>query len=173
MQVRFHNLSAARFAGRRPQIMEPDLRSDSLPILATTEDSAFIQSGIPQLAHAVRDGARFVLVIFDNGSTGDYAQPRLPALVTECGVKFVKEINPCHREIFRTALNQAAEYTRSDEGGMAVIIARGPCRLLDGMARDLPIASSCESCFDGYAVESKPTSIFELAQQVALRQKQI
>ncbi|HEX9075212.1 MAG TPA: hypothetical protein VF932_05505 [Anaerolineae bacterium] len=151
----------------------------SLPVVATIGNSAFVQSGVGHLAHAVNAGARFILVILDNPTTDDRARRRLPALVNTCGVHFVLEINPCHQDTFRDALNRAAEFTRSEKGGIAVIIATRPCILLDDAPRDfltdpglVDVPRGCEDCYEGFAVESSPTSIFELAQQVALQHKQ-
>jgi indolepyruvate ferredoxin oxidoreductase alpha subunit len=157
----------------------PSNLNKSLPVVATIGNAAFVQSGVGHLAHAVNAGARFILVILDNPASDDHARRRLPALVNTCGVRFVLEINPCHQDTFRDALNQAADYTRSEKGGIAVIIATRPCILLDDAPRDfltapdlMDVPHGCEDCYEGYAVESNPTSIFELAQQVALQQKQ-
>ena len=160
--------------------MPANSQNKTLPVVATMGDSTFVQSGVAHLAHAVNAGARFILVILDNATTGDRARRRLPALVNTCGVNFVLEIERCHQDTFRDALNQAAEFTRSEKGGIAVIIANRPCILLDEAPRDwltapdlMDVPRGCEDCYEGFEVESNPTSIFELAQQVALKQKQV
>jgi hypothetical protein len=75
---------------------------------------------------------------------------------------------------FRAALADAASFTHSADGGIAIIIAARPCLQLDP-ATDLPLADiqtsavpcDCTQCLEGFEVEPDPTSIFELAQQVA------
>lgn len=140
-------------------------------MVATIGDHTFMQSGITRLTDAVRAGDRFVLVIFSQ--TGDLlpAAGELSALVHSCGIEFVREINPCDQTTFRTSMHQAADYCQSGTGGIAVIVANRPCReheqFAPALMHEFP---GCEKCIEGF-VESSRTSIFELAQQVALEQR--
>jgi TPP-dependent indolepyruvate ferredoxin oxidoreductase alpha subunit len=137
----------------------------TVPVVATIGDATLVQSGLERLNHAVDSGARFVLVVVSMGRP-DIAD-RIPALVHASRVRFVREINPCNRSRFRSAMNEASAYAGSSMGGVAVVIANRPCH---GQDDDEVTASApqCEQCLEGYAVKSDSTSIFELAQQVAL-----
>lgn len=118
------------------------------PILASIGDSTFLHSGIPALANAVHTNARFILVILDNSTTAmtgfqptaqdsvlaDHQtgqQVSIEALVRACGVRFVEGIDPYQIDEMKGLLQRAQAYTRSPEGGVAVIIARRPCVLYD------------------------------------------
>jgi indolepyruvate ferredoxin oxidoreductase alpha subunit len=121
---------------------------EKMAIAATIGDSTFLHSGVPPLANAVYNGARFVLVILDNGTTAmtgmqptadsgilaDGSMGRRVAikdLVEACGVSFVEEIDPYRVKDFEELVKRARDYTREPEGGVAVIIARHPCVLYD------------------------------------------
>jgi len=138
------------------------------PIVATIGDSTFIHSGVTGLANAVHTGARFVLVILDNETTAmtglqpTAAQTRLAdgsdgipleisQLVRACGVRFLREADPYSQDDFRAILREAREFTRSDEGGIAVVIAKRAC-LLQASSRlhwhpiKMEISDQCDGC---------------------------
>jgi indolepyruvate ferredoxin oxidoreductase alpha subunit len=119
-------------------------------IVATIGDSTFFHAGIPPLLNAVFQGARFILVILDNATTamtGHQPTPQsgltasgapghpifMADLVRACGVGFLKDVDPYDIPAFMEMLQEADQFCRSPEGGMAVIIARHPC-LLDKQA---------------------------------------
>jgi indolepyruvate ferredoxin oxidoreductase alpha subunit len=139
-----------------------------VPIAATIGDSTFLHSGVAPLANAVYNGARFVLVILDNGTTamtgmqptadsgvladGDMGQRvAIRGLVEACGVKFIEEIDPYKVKEFEAVVKRAREHTREPEGGVAVIIARHPCVLYDpSPVRQNPVrvavTEECDGC---------------------------
>lgn len=138
------------------------------PIAATIGDSTFFHAGIPALLNAVVQGARFVLVILDNGTTAMTGHQPTPAggltldgrpvpqvsiaeIAKACGVRRVTVGNPYLLKEFTELLKQAGEHTRDPDGGVAVVIAQSPC-LMD---RKLPrgwtpqrirINDRCKSC---------------------------
>jgi indolepyruvate ferredoxin oxidoreductase alpha subunit len=138
------------------------------PILATIGDSTFIHSGVTGLVNAVHTGARFVLVILDNDTTAMTGfQPtanqvrladgsrgeRVPILelVRACGVKFLREADPYDYENFRALVKEAAAFTQSDEGGVAVLMAKRPCVLYDRTPIDahpikVQVTDECDGC---------------------------
>lgn len=138
------------------------------PIVATIGDSTFIHSGVTGLANAVHTGARFVLVILDNGTTamtgfqptadqkkladsGDGENVEIPALVRACGVRFLRTTDPYYADDFQGALKEAADFTRSEAGGVAVVIAKRPCVLNDRTAIDehpvqVEVTKECDGC---------------------------
>ena len=111
-------------------------------IVATIGDSTFFHAGIPPLIDAVVQGARFVLVILDNGTTamtGNQPTPGtgigaggekteavdMEGIVRACGVRFCRTANPDRLPEFVALLKEALAYSRED--GVAVVIARAPC----------------------------------------------
>jgi len=141
---------------------------EKVTIAATIGDSTFLHSGVPPLANAVYNGARFVLVILDNSTTamtgmqptadsgiladGSMGQRvSIKDLVHACGVKFVEEIDPYQVEELEALVKRARDYTREQDGGVAVIIARHPCVLNDpGPLQDNPVrvkvTEQCDAC---------------------------
>jgi indolepyruvate ferredoxin oxidoreductase alpha subunit len=139
-----------------------------LPIAATIGDSTFLHAGIPPLASAVHNQARFILIILDNSITAmtgmqptadsgllaDGRQGQRVAirdLVEACGVKFVEEMDPYRVRDFEALVKRAREYTRQPGGGIAVIIAKRPCVLYDPTPlRDNPVrvtvTEECDGC---------------------------
>ncbi|HEX9075038.1 MAG TPA: indolepyruvate ferredoxin oxidoreductase subunit alpha [Anaerolineae bacterium] len=138
------------------------------PIVATIGDSTFIHSGVTGLANAVHTGARFVLVILDNGTTAmtgfqptadqkkladstDGENVEIPALVRACGVRFLRTTDPYYADDFQGALKEAADFTRSEAGGVAVVIAKRPCVLNDRTPIDehpvqVEVTKECDGC---------------------------
>jgi len=119
-------------------------------VVAFIGDSTFYHAGIPALINAVHNQHRFLLVILDNRTTamtGHQPHPGLelsalgpaPAvslerLIEGCGVdpERVHVIDPMDLqravEIFKRAL-------RESEEGVAVVISRHPCALLERAGR--------------------------------------
>ena len=107
-------------------------------IVATIGDSTFFHAGIPPLIDAVVQGARFVLVILDNTTTamtGNQPTPSqgtpsgkgvdIAAVVSGCGVEFVRSADPLELPAFTALLKEAVLFSR--ERGVAVVIAKSPC----------------------------------------------
>lgn len=144
------------------------LDGDRRPIVATIGDSTFVHAGLPALANAVHTGARFVLVILDNGTTamtgmqptaesalladGRAAQPlSLEELAKACGVRFVRRMDPYQLGAFQALLEEAGRYVRAEEGGIAVVIAERACVLYDPLPvcqHPVPVTvtEACDGC---------------------------
>lgn len=144
------------------------LDNKTKPIVATIGDSTFIHSGITGLANAVHTGARFILVILDNGTTAmtgfqptahttqladgaEGARVGIPDLVRACGVKFLVTADPYEQEEFQKILKQAKEFTHAPDGGIAVVIAQRPCVLYDRTPIDehpvrVEVTDECDGC---------------------------
>jgi indolepyruvate ferredoxin oxidoreductase alpha subunit len=138
------------------------------PIASTIGDSTFFHAGIPALVNAVTTGARFVVVILDNSTTamtGHQPTPQTGAaadgspvppvsidgLVRSCGAGFVEECDPYDFERTVKIMRRAHEWSRSEAGGMAVVIARRPC-VVDRKAPREPrrfsvtVSEQCTGC---------------------------
>jgi indolepyruvate ferredoxin oxidoreductase alpha subunit len=146
--------------------------SEDVAIAATIGDSTFLHAGVPALASAVHNQARFVLVILDNSITamtgmqptadsGILADGRqgqrvaIKDLVRACGVRFVEEMDPYRVSDFETLVKRAREHTRHPDGGIAVIIAKRPCVLYDPSPLQenpvrVTITEECDAC--GYCL---------------------
>ncbi len=113
-------------------------------IVVTIGDSTFFHAGIPGLINAVFQGARFILVILDNGTTamtGHQPTPQLgiradgsagrkvfiPERIRACGARHPKEVDAYAVEAMRAALREADGFIRLPEGDIAVLIAKHPC----------------------------------------------
>ena len=148
---------------------------EDIIIAATIGDSTFLHAGIPPLASAVHNQARFILVILDNGITamtgmqptadsGLLADGRMgnrvaiKDLVQACGVKFIEEIDPYRVKDFQALVKRARAYIRQEDGGIAVIIAKRPCPLYDPTPlQENPVrvtvteeCSDCEYCLTAF-----------------------
>lgn len=143
-------------------------QEEAPPICATIGDSTFFHAGIPALINAVVQGARFVLVILDNSTTAmtghqptpgfgytldgtPVPQLSIPELVKACGVGFVEVEDPYKLDAFTDLLKQADLHTRSDGGGVAVVIAKRPC-IMDRRQRgswirqEMVVNEKCKAC---------------------------
>ncbi|MCE5335945.1 MAG: indolepyruvate ferredoxin oxidoreductase subunit alpha [Desulfobacteraceae bacterium] len=143
-------------------------RADKPPICATIGDSTFFHSGIPALANAVVQGARFVLVIMDNSTAAMTGHQPTPALgvnldgvavpklsiaeiVRACGVRFVEEADPYEMRPFMELLRAAGKHAKEEDGGIAVVISRRPC-LMDrsqpapASRRAVRVSEKCKGC---------------------------
>lgn len=137
-------------------------------LVATIGDSTFIHSGITGLTNAVHTGARFVLVILDNNTTAmtgfqptadqnrladgnEGARVAIPELVRACGVRFLRVADPYYQHDFQTVLKEAEAFTQSDDGGVAVVVAKRPCVLYDRTPIDahpikVQVTDQCDGC---------------------------
>jgi indolepyruvate ferredoxin oxidoreductase alpha subunit len=141
---------------------------EDVVVAATIGDSTFLHGGIPPLASAVHNQARFILVILDNSITamtgmqptadsGLLADGRMgnrvaiKDLVQACGVKFVEEIDPYRIKDFQALVKRARDHIRGEDGGVAVIISKRPCPLYDPTPlRENPVrvtvTEECDGC---------------------------
>ncbi|MEN8198750.1 MAG: thiamine pyrophosphate-dependent enzyme [Thermodesulfobacteriota bacterium] len=119
--------------------------NDDFPtVVVTIGDSTFFHAGIPALINAVTQKARIIVTILDNSTTamtGQQPTPQtgvladggpgnqvfIPDIVQACGVKFFKECDPYDIPGTQELLKEADSFIRSDEGGVAVILAKHPC----------------------------------------------
>ncbi|SFM81956.1 thiamine pyrophosphate-dependent enzyme [Thermodesulforhabdus norvegica] len=107
-------------------------QKEGVPVIATIGDSTFFHAGIPPLINAVSGGARFILVIVDNGTTAMTGHQPTPdisieRMVEACGVGFIRVVDPYELSELMEALKEAGKYAFEDELGVAVVIARRPC----------------------------------------------
>lgn len=151
------------------------LQNEGIPtIVVTIGDSTFYHAGITGLINSVLHKARFILVIMDNfttAMTGNQATPeiglladgsqgfpiRLRDLITACGIRFLKEVDPYSIHELISHLKEAEKYCSSPEGGVAVIIANHPCVLEKKVLREqkryqMEVSDTCTGC--GYCLEN-------------------
>ena len=126
----------------------------SPPIFATIGDGTFFHSGAAGLENAVYNGARFVLLVLDNGTTGmtgmqptpEYGKTAdghagnivsLETLIKGCGINYLEHANPHDLAGFQRVLLDALDHSRAENGGIAVVLARYACvTQLKGMGPD-------------------------------------
>jgi len=165
------------------------LSGRQVDIVATIGDSTFYHAGIPPLIDAVVQGARFVLVILDNGTTamtGDQPTPGsgfgaggeataavdMEGIVRACGVRFCRTANPDLLPEFVALLKEALVHAR--ERGVAVVIARQACamvaRVTGGKERDaIVITAECTGCSHCVTRFECPALVFdEVANRVRI-----
>lgn len=114
------------------------------PIFATIGDGTFFHSGAAGLESAVYNGARFVLLVLDNGTTGMTGmQPtpefgetadghaggivHLETLIRGCGIGYLEHADPTDLAAFQRVLLDALDHSRAADGGIAVVLARYAC----------------------------------------------
>ena len=141
-------------------------------IVATIGDSTFIHSGFSALINAVYNRARFVLVILDNSTTAmtgnqpTAATGKLPdgssgnsisleKIIEACGVTFLKVADPYDVEGFISLLKDADAFSRTEGGGVAVIIARHCCIMNVREQKKVTVTVSdactgCQSCIKNF-----------------------
>lgn len=141
---------------------------NDVPIVATMGDSTFYHSGTSSLINAVYNNTRFILVLLDNeitamtgmqptpgiGITADGTEGRkipLEELVKGCGIKWLRNIDPYDVKEMISLLKEAHAYTKSEDGGIAVIIARRGCVIrypeaLEGQEIKVEITDDCDGC---------------------------
>jgi len=113
-------------------------------IFATIGDGTFFHSGAAGLENAVYNGARFVLLVLDNGTTGmtgmqptpEFGQTadghsggivHLESLIRGCGIDYLAHADPHDLASFHRTLLDALNHTRAENGGIAVVIVRYSC----------------------------------------------
>ncbi len=111
-------------------------------IIATIGDSTFFHAGIPALINAVYNGAKFVLIVLDNlttGMTGHQPHPgvglkadgsvgksvKIEDVAKACGVDFVEVVNPYRVKELEEVIRRALEHD-----GVAVVVARQRCSIV-------------------------------------------
>jgi len=112
------------------------------PIVATIGDSTFFHAGIPATINAVVTGAKFVLVVLDNGTTamtGNQPTPAVGSVANDfdgnnvsieqvlkgCGVKTILIRDPYDVPGFTRTVKEARK--KIEDEGVVAIIARHPC----------------------------------------------
>jgi indolepyruvate ferredoxin oxidoreductase alpha subunit len=153
-------------------------------IVATIGDSTFIHSGMPGLADAAHNGARFVLVILDNDTTAMTGmQPTaqnsrlafgttdrllsIEQMVRACGVAYVYEADPYDYDAFTGILQEAEAHTSAQDGGVAVVIAKRACVLFDpspvkANPMRVEITEDCDGCKYCLAAFGCPAMVLSL-----------
>ncbi len=118
--------------------------------------------------NAVVQGARFVLVILDNGTTAMTGHQPTPArgrnldgeavpslsieeIVKACGVRSVVKADPYDTERLLQTLREAGDHARSADGGISVVISRRPCLMDRNRAGSWPkfeirVNEKCRGC---------------------------
>jgi len=132
--------------------------------LAVLGESTFIHSGITGLINAVYNQADITVLILDNSitaMTGHQQNPAsglnarllpapsldLQAIVSACGVGYIRQVDPFAQKEFLAALKGAVEFT-----GPAVVISKYPCVLLPQVQRkaalsvDESLCIGCKAC---------------------------
>lgn len=145
---------------------------DEVPIVSTIGDSTFYHMGVPGLINAVYNRHGFVLFILDNSitaMTGGQPTPEsgvnlmkegervdLLKLIEGCGVKFIRVTDPYDVSATVSVLKEAWDYVKR-EGRVAVVIAKHPCKLIDGKRYDKKInvddriCTGCKYCINEFA----------------------
>jgi indolepyruvate ferredoxin oxidoreductase alpha subunit len=144
-------------------------------IVVTIGDSTFFHSGIPALINAVIQQARIIIVILDNATTAMTGGQPVPhmglaaggqptkaiaiePLVKASGVDFLEVCDPYDSAAFEALLRQADAYTRSPDGGVAVLISRHGCvmdrKVLKAQDRFMVTINDqcigCRKCVDAF-----------------------
>jgi indolepyruvate ferredoxin oxidoreductase alpha subunit len=144
------------------------MKGEVPPIAAPIGDSTFYHAGVAALINAVHNGARFTLLILDNSTTamtGDQPTPGMERLadgrqgkavaiedlVRASGVQHLAVIDPYQLEEMTRAIKEADQSTRSENGGVSVIIARHPCLMSPGAKKSqrsycMEVTDDCVAC---------------------------
>ncbi|ADB57475.1 indolepyruvate ferredoxin oxidoreductase subunit alpha [Archaeoglobus profundus] len=146
-------------------------------IIATIGDSTFFHAGIPALINAVYNGAKFVLVVLDNmttGMTGHQPHPgiglkadgsvgkaiKIEEVAKACGVEFVEVVNSYSVRNVEDAVRRAL-----DHDSVAVVVAKQLCSIVRMRelrrkgVKLLPfeiLQNKCNNCGECYRVFSCP-----------------
>ena len=131
-------------------------RRDGLdvPVVAVIGDSTFFHAGVPGLLNAVTTGSRIVVVVLDNGTvamTGHQDTPAkagasVEAIARGVGVRFVEAVDPYEVGGLQALLKRARAFARAPDGGVALVVARRPCALLEAPQPRVPVDVDAESC---------------------------
>jgi len=136
------------------------LRDDNaMPVVAVIGDSTFFHSGLSGLLNCVTQDARIVVVVLDNGTvamTGAQPTPRgadIEKIAQGLGVRFVESIDPYDVDDMVAVVRAAHDFTERPDGGVAVVVARRPCALMQPPEEVVPVEvveDACTSC--GYCL---------------------
>ncbi|MHB8766798.1 MAG: thiamine pyrophosphate-dependent enzyme, partial [Deferrisomatales bacterium] len=137
------------------------------PIAATIGDSTFFHAGMPPLVNAVHQGARIVVVVLDNATTGmtghqptpgtggraDGTQGPQADIAEVCrslGSRWVRVADPYDRDQTVELLRDAHAFCRSPGGTAAVLVLRRPCiQFPEGRAfapAEVEVLDACDGC---------------------------
>lgn len=140
-------------------------------IISFIGDSTFFHSGIPPLINAVHNGARYLLVVMDNGTTAMTGQQPNPGVTMQeingkvsiesiaesVGVRYVRTVDPYDLGSTLRTMTDALKYD-----GVAVIVTRRECAIIrdsrlrsEGKIRPYRVntekCSKCMNCVENFA----------------------
>jgi indolepyruvate ferredoxin oxidoreductase alpha subunit len=144
------------------------------PVISTIGDSTFFHAGIPPLINAVFNNANITVVILDNGTTamtGHQPHPgvgvtgvgeetkdiSIEEVVRAIGIPFMRVKDTFDLPGLVEAIKEAVEFE-----GPSVVIAKGPCAILDLRARrrqkekiipyiiDYDLCTGCNVCVNKF-----------------------
>ncbi len=149
-------------------------------IVATIGDSTFLHAGIPALINAVYNGAKFVLIVLDNlttGMTGHQPHPgiglradgsmgkviKIEEIAKACGVEFVEVVNSYDVKKLEEVIREALKHD------LAVVIARQYCsivrmrefRRMGIKLLPFEVTDRCNGCMECVRVFSCPAIYLE------------
>jgi indolepyruvate ferredoxin oxidoreductase alpha subunit len=127
------------------------------PVVAVIGDSTFFHSGMTGLLNCVVNDARIVLVVMDNSTVAMTGAQPTPAaagadignIVRGLGVRFVETIDPYEVDAMVALLKEAGRFTQREDGGVAVVVARRPCALMQAPGTRIPVEvidDACNAC---------------------------
>jgi indolepyruvate ferredoxin oxidoreductase alpha subunit len=137
------------------------------PLAATIGDSTFFHAGMPPLLNAIHQGARILVTVLDNSTTGMTGQQPTPgtgvradasqgpaadiaAVARGLGARFVEEADPYDRERVLALVKEAHAFCRSPAGTTAVLVLRRPCIQLPAGRTfepvEVEVTEACDGC---------------------------
>ena len=124
------------------------------PIVAIIGDSTFFHSGMTGLLNCVANDARIVVVVMDNSTVAMTGAQPTPAdagadignIARGLGVRFVETIDPYEVDAMVALLTEAGRFTKQEDGGVAVVVARRPCALMQPPGTRIPVEVLDEAC---------------------------
>ncbi len=140
-------------------------------VIAFIGDSTFFHAGMPGLANLVYNKHKALVVVMDNRTTamtghqphpgigitgtGEKSRPLMPEDIAKAmGIEFIRVVNPHNIEETTRAFKEAKEYLDSVDYGVAFIVSRAPCALLEVREkrrkgeRIVPYRIDPEKCID-------------------------
>jgi len=124
------------------------------PIVAIIGDSTFFHSGMPGLLDCVAHDARIVVVVMDNSIVAMTGAQPTPAevgadiehIARGIGVRFVRVVDPYEVDEMVGLLKDAQSFTKQPDGGVALVVARRPCALIQPPTERIPVEVLEEAC---------------------------
>ncbi|MCL5126610.1 MAG: thiamine pyrophosphate-dependent enzyme, partial [Deltaproteobacteria bacterium] len=114
-------------------------------VISFVGDSTFFHAAMPGIVNAVYNGHRQVIMVMDNGitaMTGHQPNPNsgfgangpsprisIDEILKAFGVRFIERVPSYECAKVEDALKRAFEFTKSPDGGVAVVIQEEPCAL--------------------------------------------